>query len=414
MPRFFLFTFVILLLCTGAYFLAQPQKTTIQATLAVSDALGNHAADTVYTRAFAPRPFLFPTDHASHNDYKTEWWYFTGNLVSRTGQRFGYQLTFFRSALAPETQSETKDSLLNKNAWKARQIFMAHFTVTDAEGKKFYCSERFSRVAQGLAGCELFAPNALRVSLDDWSAVSEVSKDIKKSSTSVFPIRLKAAQNGVSINLLLDSIKPVVLQGDRGLSAKSREAGNASYYYSLTRLQTQGSIVLPSGDTVQVEGTSWFDREWSTSALSAEQIGWDWFALHLDDGRDIMFYRLRKRDGTTDAMSKGVLVERDGTYRALSENEVVCAPEGTWKSPSGVVYPGSWEVRIPNKNIVIAILPILQNQELDVTVRYWEGAVKITGTQGDKTLSGYGYVEMTGYGDNGRKKSFELSEKTVY
>lgn len=387
----------------GAYFLASPQKQPVQATLAVSDALGeNQAADSAYTRVFAPRPFIFPNDHAPHDDYKTEWWYFTGNLKTRTGKRFGYQLTFFRSALAPVSNITSEvtyhDSVEQKNAWKARQIFMAHFTITDVEGKKFYSAERFSRVAQDLAGCTLSPQNALRIWLEDWSAQSTAFTN-EYQQGSVFPMRLQAVEKGLVLDVVLDSVKPVILQGDKGFSAKSQDAGNASYYYSLTRLQTRGKITLPSGETAELEGTSWFDREWSTSALAKNQIGWDWFALHLEDGREFMFYQIRRRDGTSDPTSKGVLVAQNGTSTTLTQTEVVLTPRGEWKSPAGTQYPASWDISIPKEQLTFQLIPQVQNQELDVTVRYWEGSVRVQGEQAQKPISGYGYVEMTGYSD---------------
>jgi predicted secreted hydrolase len=405
MLKFFSILVLFALFAASAFFLAQSPSSPTNATLAVSDALSSTMIDTAFKRVFAPRTFIFPQDHAPHDDYKTEWWYFTGNLRDRTGRRFGYQLTFFRSALAPNTSADTNNSSdsVSKNAWKARQIFMAHFTVTDVQGNQFVSQERFSRVAQNLAGAVLSSTNTLRVWLDNWSAeTSYNTNNDAASSVSVFPMRLQASSNGVSINLMLDSTRPVVLQGERGFSQKSEDAGNASYYYSLTRLPTHGTIRLASGEEFVVEGTSWFDREWSTSALSTNQIGWDWFALHFDDGRDFMFYQLRKRDGTIDAASKGVLVTADGAYRVLGKQEVECTPIGEWESPRGSTYPASWRVRIPSDGIEVVLTPLVKNQELDATLRYWEGAVGIAGTQAGKRLSGHGYVEMTGYADKAR------------
>jgi predicted secreted hydrolase len=398
MLKYFLVLFFIAV-GTGAYFLVQPRTNPTNATLAVGEAMSTNAADTAFTRVFAPRPMLFPKDHAPHEDYKTEWWYFTGNLRDRTGRRFGYQLTFFRSALAPNNHADIVNSS-SKNAWMARQIFMAHFTVTDVQNNQFTSAERFSRIAQNLAGAALSSTNTLRVWLDDWSLETTIkASNDAQGQGNIFPMRLAANNNGVSINLTLDSTKPVVLQGEKGFSQKSAEAGNASYYYSLTRLPTQGVIRLASGEEFTVEGTSWFDREWSTSALSREQVGWDWFALHFEDGRDFMFYQLRKRDGTIDTASKGVLVGQNGAYKVLHQEDVVCTPLGEWQSPTGSTYPAAWRVRIPSQELEATLTPLVKNQELDVTLRYWEGAVQIAGTQAGKRLAGYGYVEMTGYAD---------------
>ncbi|TAE31675.1 MAG: carotenoid 1,2-hydratase [Candidatus Kapaibacterium sp.] len=398
----------IAILCCGtlfaAYFLAQPSRADVQGSIAVSDALGSNASiDDAYKRVLAPRPFVFPQDHAPHDDYKTEWWYFTGNLQTRTGRRFGYQLTFFRTALAPNIAPDSLPKNINNNTWKARQIFMAHFTITDVETEKFYSFEKFSRVANGLAGCKLDSTPHFRVWLHDWSASSDANKP---QNSSIFPLRLRAVEQGVELDLLLDSIKPVVLQGDKGLSAKSEDAGNASYYYSLTRLKTQGIVRLADGDSAQVTGTSWFDREWSTSALSKQQVGWDWFALHFDDGREFMFYQIRNKNGQSDPTSKGVLVAQNGSSTTIFRREVILTPEGSWKSPQGGEYPATWNIRLPAQNMEFRLTPLVQNQELNVSVRYWEGAVKIAGKQGNTVLSGYGYVEMTGYADV-RKQSAE-------
>jgi predicted secreted hydrolase len=192
------------------------------------------------------------------------------------------------------------------------------------------------------------------------------------------------------------------LQGDQGLSQKGRELGNASYYYSLTRMATSGQITL-NGEVFRVEGTSWFDHEWSTSALDAGVVGWDWFSLQLDDGREIMFFQLREQDGTPSAFTAGTLVERDGTSRTLAPGTVILQPAGEWRSPrSGAIYPARWRLQIPSEQLDLTITPLLADQELAVAVVYWEGAVAITGTSSGQQLTGVGYVELTGYVGSGQ------------
>ena len=213
-------------------------------------------------------------------------------------------------------------------------------------------------------------------------------------------MRLSAAAEGVSIDLTLRNLKPVVLEGDRGLSRKGPEPGNASYYYSLTRIPTQGVVAVGS-DTYQVSGSSWMDREWGTSALGKDQVGWDWFALRLADGRDVMFYRLRRRDGSADRRSAGTLVAPDGSTHALAREDVAIEVLDTWRSArTGSAYPSHWRFGIPREGLELEITPYLPDQELDLAVRYWEGAVKITGTANGRPVGGDGYVELTGYADS--------------
>lgn len=332
-----------------------------------------------YARAMGPREFTFPADHGPHPDFRTEWWYFTGNLDGREGRRFGFQLTFFRSALSPEMPQRA-------SAWATRQAFLAHFALTDAGAEQFYSFERWSRGAVGLAGATA-AP--LRVWLHGWQAASA------KGS---FPLRLVADSDGVAIDLTLDRGKRPVLQGDRGLSQKSAEPGNASYYYSLTRMPVRGTVRV-AGREHGVSGLAWMDREWSTSALGLDQVGWDWFALQLDDSTDLMLYRLRRADGSADPASQGTVVEARGASRRLSLSDMTLTPRGRFTAPSGAVYPASWQVQVPSEGLDIAVRPVLAGQELAVSFRYWEGAVDVKGARRGKPVAGRGYLEMTGYAE---------------
>jgi predicted secreted hydrolase len=350
------------------------------ASLSVADALRS-ADDRGYARALAPREFHFPADHGPHPEFRTEWWYYTGNLATAEGRRFGFQLTFFRSALAPEMPARA-------SAWATRQAWLAHFTVSDVEGKKFHSFERWSRDAVGLAGAQ---GQPFRIWVKDWTA----------EGAPVFPVRLRAAARDVAIDLLLQAGKPPVLQGERGLSRKSAEPGNASYYYSLTRMPAAGTVRI-GGERFAVTGASWMDREWSTSSLGKDQVGWDWFSLQLADGWDLMLYRLRRRDGTADPASSGTVVgpdtKPDGASRPLALADFQIEGAGEWRSPrSGARYPTDWHLRVPSEGLDLDIRPLLADQELDVSFRYWEGAVGITGTHRGKPVRGSGYVELTGY-----------------
>lgn len=368
------------LLGGAAWALRPAPPDTVQARLSVAESL-QAPSDAGYAKAVAPREFSFPHDNGPHPEFRTEWWYYTGNLDGDQGERLGYQLTFFRQALAPEAPQRASE-------WATRQVYMAHFAVTKAPDG-FASRERFSRGAAGLAGAQA---DPYRVWLESWEA-AEVSPGVT---------RLQAADGPIAIDLTLRDGKPVVLQGDAGLSQKSEESGNASYYYSLTRMPTDGTVTF-NGQTYTVTGSSWFDREFGTSALGPDVVGWDWFALQLDDGRDVMFYQLRRKDGTIEPVSSGTLVAPDGTSRRLSRDEVKIDTIATWQSPrTGAVYPAKWRLQIPSADITVDITPILADQELDVSFAYWEGAVNVTGS-----ATGRGYIEMTGYAapNNGRSSA---------
>jgi len=349
-------------------------RLTLAETLAGADTSG-------YARADAPRAFEFPADHGPHPDFRSEWWYVTGNLAAEDGREFGFQLTIFRSSLAPAAPP-------SGSAWSTNQAYMAHFAVTDVEGRSFYAYERFARGAVGLAGAES-AP--LRVWLEGWV--------MEADGPDTFPLTLTADGGDVALRARLSRGKPVVLQGDRGLSRKGPEPGNASYYYSFTRLPAEGTLRL-GDDTVAVRGSAWLDREWSTSALGEDQVGWDWFALRLSDGWDLMIYRLRRSDGSAAAESAGVLVDPEGAVSPLVwGRDVTMEAAGTWASPlDGARYPAGWHVAVPSRGWDLEVEPLLADQELDLTFRYWEGAVSVEGTgEGRRPVSGRGYVELTGY-----------------
>ena len=363
----------------GAYWLTAPSdEAALRTSVSVSEAM---AGDTTgFRRATEVRPFTFPADHGPHPGYKTEWWYITGTLDGPDAQPYGYELTIFRLGLTPPDEAPNSTD----TDWRTNQLYMGHFAVTDGESETFHAFERFQRGGAGLAGAQA-AP--FRVWLDDWSMTG--------TDSSAFPLRLRAQERDVGVALTLRPAKPRVLQGDRGLSQKGPGVGNASYYYSYTRLDTEGQILL-DGDTLSVTGESWMDREWSTSALGPDQEGWDWFSLQLNDGRDLMYYQLRRTDGSSSRFSEGVIVGPDGATQPLSRSDVSVEVLDTWTSPDGThTYPVEWTLRVPEQDIDLRITPYFPAQELDVSVRYWEGAVRVEGS-----ATGRGYVEMTGYGDS--------------
>ncbi len=189
-------------------------------------------------------------------------------------------------------------------------------------------------------------------------------------------------------------VKPIVLQGEDGFSVKGPGAGNASYYYSMTRLQTNGTVTV-NGETFPVDGLSWMDREWSTSLLGKDQEGWDWFSLHLDDGRDLMYFTVRSTSSDASHYVDGALIDAGGQKKEVSD--VTLEVLDTWESPKGGVYPSGWRMHLPEEDIDLTIEPFFKNQELNLAIRYWEGAVRISGHAGGQPVAGTGYVELTGY-----------------
>lgn len=369
-------------LAAGAWLVTREAAPPTQtARLTVAEALGGTGGTEGYARAEGPREFHFPEDHGPHPEFRTEWWYWTGNLETPDGHAFGYQFTLFRKALAPR---EAK----RESEWGSRDIYMGHLALSDIGAGRFHAFERFSRAAVGLAGAQI---QPFQVWLENWKVEGEEGR--------VFPMKLSAEAQGVALSLVLEEGKPPVLQGDRGLSQKTAGAGNASYYYSLTRMPTRGTVTV-DGRTHEVTGTSWMDREWSTKSLGAEQVGWDWFALQLSDGSEIMHYQLRRRDGSADLYSAGVDIPPQGEAVRLSRDEVHIEVLSTWRSPrSGTTYPARWRFSVPSRQLVLDITPAQADQELPVTVLYWEGAVRIHGTRAGQPITGRGYVELTGYGD---------------
>lgn len=380
-----------------------PAEGTARARLSLSETLAG--ADTAgYARAMAVRPFSFPEDHGPHPSFRTEWWYVTGNLSAQDGRAFGFQFTIFRSALAPTAPDLT-------SAWATNQAYMGHFTLTDVSDGRFRDFERFARGAGELAGsvgpAEGGAPSpdgsgsdpTFRVWVEDWELIGAPSGE-------GFPLGLSAAAGDVALRLRLDEGKPVVLQGDRGLSQKGAEPGNASYYYAHTRLPASGTVVVGT-DTLDVSGLAWMDREWSTSALSGDQVGWDWFSLQLDDGWEVMVYQLRLADGSADPLSDGVLIDPEGRKVPLEWGEdLELEVTDRWSSPiDGTVYPSGWRLRAPGHGVDLVIEPVLRDQELDLAFRYWEGSVRVRGTgPGGEVTSGLGYVELTGYAGAPRER----------
>ena len=344
------------------------------ATLSVAEQLGSQPAEG-FARAQVPREFVFPADHGPHRDYRNEWWYLIGNLDTSDGRRFGFQATFFRIGLVA-------NPLERASHWAASEAWMAHLAVSDARTASHRAAERFARGAVGLAGA---TTKPLRVWLEDW----ELSSPDGGASW-----QLDAATQDFRLELTLRPKRPVILQGERGLSQKSTEPGNASYYYSVPRLAATGTVTF-DGSRHDISGLAWLDREWSTSALGVEQAGWDWFALQFADGRDLMYYRLRHKNGSVDGMSRGSLVDREGHRRELGP-DLELWPLRYWQAPDGRRYPVEWELRLPGELQPIRVAAVFDAQYMALAVRYWEGMVDVRDAATGITV-GRGYLEMTGY-----------------
>ncbi len=334
--------------------------------------------------------FQFPRDHFNHAAFKTEWWYYTGNLATSDGRRFGFELTFFRQALGRNGRP---------GVWEVPDVYLAHFTVSDLDGRRFYQRERLNRPGPGIAGADLAADgNYARVWNGNWQSQWQLDPSQHGGFRSQ---TLQGIADKFSIRLSLVSDKPPVIHGVNGISQKAEGAGHASHYISLTRMRTTGSIEI-EGKRFEVSGLSWMDHEFFTNSLAADQAGWDWFSLQLDDGSELMLYRMRQKDGAAGRWSHGTLVNSNGGTRALPSPEFQLSPGATWTSPrTGARYPVAWRIAVPSLRLDLSLTTRLDSQELssssDISPSYWEGAIEVTGTRAGKPIAGRGYLEMTGY-----------------
>jgi len=342
-----------------------------------------------YQLAIPGRKITFPAAHFSHPDFKTEWWYYTGHLLSDSGKRYGYQVTFFRFGVR-DRQHETKEPPLFTD------LYMAHFALSDVAAKKFTFRERINRGFAGKADGRGFTGKA-GAATDRylvWNENWKVEGDAKDHSIAI-------DDRGTRLRLSLQSLKPPVLHGENGLSQKAEGRGRASYYYSLTRMRTDGELTI-DGRTEKVRGLSWMDHEFGSNQLGADQVGWDWFSFQLDNDTEIMLYLMRRKDGSVDPYSSGTFVNSNGTTRHLNLKDYRVEILDRWKSlSSGADYPIKWKVAVPAEAVELEITPAFSQQELitnrSTRVTYWEGAVGIKGTYRGKPVTGSGYVEMTGY-----------------
>jgi predicted secreted hydrolase len=333
-----------------------------------------------YRTAVPGYRFEFPRDHFDHPDFQTEWWYYTGNLKSANGHRYGFELTFFRQAVSRgPTQAAT---------WDVKDIYLTHLALSDLDGQKFYHSERTNRAGPGIAGVS--APSA-RIWNGNWQIQWEGADQ-----------KLQAIDNQFQLHLTLHPEKPPVIHGENGVSQKSEGAGHASYYFSLTRLAASGQLEL-NGETFKVSGLAWMDHEFFTHQLESSQIGWDWLSLQLEDNTELMLFRIRRKDGSLDPFSAGTYVDAQGKSTHLRANDFILQPLGeSWTSPvTHATYPIAWKIVIPKLEIELEAHTSLAAQEFPgktkVAPSYWEGAIQLGGHHGKSPLGGVGYLEMTGY-----------------
>jgi len=345
-------------------------------------------ADSAYT-------WSFPRDHWSHPAYKTEWWYVTGHLssVASAMPRFGYQFTFFRIGLL-------SDPPVLASSWTARDLIMGHLALTDLETGRHVFSELLYRATPLLGGFGTFPDTVVA-----WSRGPAGTSTPWRLlwNGEAFTIEAQDARQGIALSLRTRPAKPLVYQGPNGYSRKGTGAEAASQYYSFTRLDTQGTVIV-GGDTVPVAGRSWMDKEFGSNQLTEGQTGWDWFSLQLDDGRELMLYLLRSRDGRAD-YARGTLVSAAGRATYLAAGDWTVTVRDRWRSRvTGADYPSRWRISVPQANLDLAVEPLLASQEnvsgLVPGLAYWEGAVLLRTPDG--RVVGRGYVELTGYAEDGR------------
>jgi predicted secreted hydrolase len=328
-----------------------------------------------FRRAEPGYHYSFPRDHFEHPAFRTEWWYYTGNVRDSGGRRFGFELVFFR-------QGERRGAAENQSAWRIDDLYLAHLALTDIDGKRFYHYRRLNRAGPGVAGASF---ERRRVWNGNWSARWEGGNQALEATAEDFRFRLR-----------LEPLKPPVIHGVNGISQKGAGPGEASHYVSISRLAVSGVISL--GDVAHsVSGSAWMDHEWFTGQLAENQAGWDWFSVQVDNQTELMLFQLRKKDGSIDPHSAGTYIDTEGRPRHLTRAEFSLQPAGYWKSPkTGAAYPVTWRIRVPSLAISLEAKAALDDQELvstdKISPTYWEGAVAYAGSS-----KGVGYLEMTGY-----------------
>jgi predicted secreted hydrolase len=322
--------------------------------------------------------YEFPRDHHAHREFKTEWWYFTGNIFDAEGHRFGYELTFFRQGITPPSARDP-----NASRFIVDDLKFAHFAVTDVSNQRFHFEQKTSRGAFGEAG---FDDGKRLAWIDNWTLAPDGDDAFD----------LTASSEAGLLHLHLRPMKPPVAHGENGISVKATASGHASHYYSLPRLQTTGEF-FANGKSHSVSGESWFDHEWASGQLAPGQVGWDWICLQWEDGTELMLYQMRLENGEADPNSSGTWIAQNGDAMHLRSAEFQMTPIAFWKT-NGAQYPIGWRVTLPGKQTDFVIRAAVENQELALgPITYWEGAIDASGTREGKPIKARGYLELTGY-----------------
>jgi predicted secreted hydrolase len=366
---------------------AEPEAGRVRSSVAEAMARGD---DLPFAQPLEPREFTFPDDHGPHEEYRTEWWYYTGNLWDEAGNPYGYQLTFFRNAITPDEPQRASELATN-------DIYMAHFAVTDGADNQHYSFDRYSRGAGGLAGAT--GEPVYSVWLEDWRVEQIEPGVVRMVATAGTGTDGEEESTPVAIDLTLRETRAPILHGKQGLSPKGPERGNASYYYSLVQVATDGMLTI--GDDVRsVGGLSWMDHEFGTSVLTEGVRGWDWFSVQLENDAILMFAEFHDGAGGNRSAPEGTLVYPDGRQVSLNDGDFELRAIGEWTSSrTGITYPHGWEARFPEANIELTIMPMIEDQEMDVDFVYYEGATEIAGSMAGEQIEGIGFVELTGYGE---------------
>ncbi len=332
-----------------------------------------------YRSAVPGYHFQFPRDYFNHPNYQTEWWYYTGNVRAANDHAFGFELTFFRFGVSPRKSVDSP--------WDVQNIYMAHFAVSDLGAHRFFYRERFNRAGPGLAGV-----NAQRAIVwnGNWSVQWHGAQEW-----------LRALTEDYALDFTLTPLKPPVINGRDGVSKKGPGRGEASHYFSITRLKAAGTLRVRN-HRYQVTGVSWMDHEFFTEPSNPTLVGWDWFSIQLDDDTELMLYRLRLKSGAESPYSSGTYVDAAGHSQFLSKRDFTVSPGACWTSPrTHGHYPTAWRIAVPSLHLDLKLTTPLEDQELVGNNRYsptyWEGAVRLEGTESGKPVHGVGYLEMTGY-----------------
>ncbi len=333
--------------------------------------------------------FEFPRDHFNHPEFRTEWWYYTGNLRTSEGRRFGFELTFFRQGA-----DRTPDSHDSESVWDVHDVWMAHLALSDINGGQFFHTERLNRAGAGIAGADLARA---RIWNGNWETQWTLDPQLPGGASQT----LQAVTERFSFKLALRSAKPPVIHGENGVSQKAKGLGKASHYISFTRLETRGEVVL-DGKQFFVTGLTWMDHEFFSHQLEGDQTGWDWFSLQMEDQTEFMLFRLRHADESADPYSAGTFIDRAGRATHLSAGGFKLTPGKVWTSAATHgKYPIEWVVEVPSLGFRATIRTPLAQQELVGSARsggtYWEGAIDVNATRLGQRISGTGYLEMTGY-----------------